>query len=312
MIQAEGLCKYYGPITAIEDVSFEVAQGEIIGFLGPNGAGKTTTMRILTGYSPASRGVARVAGFDVAKDPIEVKRRVGYLPESVPLYTEMLVKGFLKYVAEVKGVARQARSKEVERVMERCGLSGMGNRIIRNLSKGYRQRVGLAQALVGNPPVLILDEPTVGLDPRQIIEIRHMIGELAQDHTVLLSTHILPEVSMICQRVLIIHNGRLVAQDTMENLAGPKAGMTHIEVDARGPREEVERLLANLEGVRNVKLDGAGPFVVEAKTGAGIQARIAQALVNGGYELESLRERARTLEDVFVEAISSDEGAAAS
>ena len=226
MIEVKGLTKLYGSIAAIRDVSFEVEQGEIIGFLGPNGAGKSTTMRVLTGYTPATSGTARIAGFYIDDDPIEVKRRVGYMPESVPLYGEMFVDSFLNYVAEIKNVPRRERRVEVDRVKERCGLSDMGKRIIRNLSKGYRQRVGLAQALVGNPPVLILDEPTVGLDPRQIVEIRHMIKDLAEEHTVLLSTHILPEVSMLCERVLIINKGRIVAQDTMKHLVGGKGGKT--------------------------------------------------------------------------------------
>lgn len=224
MIEAKNLTKLYGAIAAIRDVSFEVEQGEIIGFLGPNGAGKSTTMRILTGYTPATSGTARIAGFYVDDDPIEVKRRVGYMPESVPLYGEMSVDSYLGYVAEIKNVARRERRIEVERVKDRCGLSDMGRRIIRNLSKGYRQRVGLAQALVGNPPVLVLDEPTVGLDPRQIVDIRNMIKDLAEEHTVLLSTHILPEVSMLCERVLIINKGKIVAQDTMERLTGGKRG----------------------------------------------------------------------------------------
>ncbi len=219
MIEVKGLTKYYGQLAAVEDVSFSVGKGEILGFLGPNGAGKTTTMRILTGFSPPSRGTAVVAGFDINTHPIEVKRRVGYLPESVPLYGEMLVSKFLRYVAEVKGVERGRRTSEVGRVMERCGLSNVSERVCRNLSKGYRQRVGLAQALIGDPAVLILDEPTVGLDPRQIIEIRQLIKQLGEDHTVLLSTHILPEVTMVCGRVLIINRGRVVAEDTMANLA---------------------------------------------------------------------------------------------
>ncbi len=307
MIQAQGLTKRYGPITAIEDVSFEVAQGEIIGFLGPNGAGKSTTMRILTGYSPATEGRAKIAGFDIAEQPIEVKRRVGYMPESVPLYHEMTVGKFLAYVAEVKGVLHRQAQRETERVMEQCGLRGMANRIIRNLSKGYRQRVGLAQALLGSPPVLILDEPTVGLDPSQIIEIRQMIRDLAHEHTVLLSTHILPEVSMLCQRVLIIHEGRLVAQDAMANLAGPREGVRHYEVDARGPREEVRTLLSGVEGVKQVKMDGTGPFVVETDAASDAAAGISRALVQAGYRLCSLQERGRTLEDVFVEAIAADQ-----
>ncbi len=223
MIEVEGLTKTYGNIVALRGVSFRVGQGEIVGFLGPNGAGKSTAMRILTRFSPATEGTARIAGYEVHESPIEVKRRVGYLPERVPLYEEMVVAAFLRYVAEVKGVVRAERKAEVERVMERCGLTDMRRRLVGNLSKGYRQRVGLAQALVGSPPVLILDEPTVGLDPRQIVEIRGVIRDLGCDHTVLLSTHILPEVSMVCERVLIINEGRIVAEDRMEHLTGAGA-----------------------------------------------------------------------------------------
>ncbi len=220
MIEAEGLTKYYGAIPAVEEVSFQVGRGEIVGFLGPNGAGKSTSMRILTGFTPATRGRARVAGFEVHDQPLEVKRRVGYLPESVPLYEEMVVESFLRHVAVVKGVPRSARRAEADRVMERCGLTHMAKRLTGNLSKGYRQRVGLAQALVGSPPVLIFDEPTVGLDPGQIIEIRNMIKELGREHTILLSTHILPEVTMTCSRVIIINRGRVVVQDSLANLTG--------------------------------------------------------------------------------------------
>ena len=218
MIEVKGLTKYFGTIAALQDVSFSVNAGEIVGFLGPNGAGKSTAMRILTGFFPASRGEARIDGYEVHEHPLEVKRRVGYLPEHVPLYDEMTVRGFLGYVARVKGLSRAQRTVELNRVMEKCGLTDMGGRILRHLSKGYRQRVGIAQALVGSPPVLILDEPTVGLDPGQIVDIRRMIKELGGDHTVLLSTHILPEVSMVCDRVIIISRGHIVAQDTMETL----------------------------------------------------------------------------------------------
>jgi ABC-2 type transport system ATP-binding protein len=229
MIEVQGLTKYYGAIPAVNDVSFQVGKGEIIGFLGPNGAGKSTTMRILTGFTPASQGTARVADFEVHASPIEVKRRVGYLPEHVPLYEEMVVSGYLSYVAEIKDVQKSSRKSEVARVLERCGLEHMARRLIRNLSKGYRQRVGLAQALLGSPPVLILDEPTVGLDPQQIIEIRNMIKDLGGEHTVLISTHILPEVSMVCDRVLIINEGHIVAQDSMENLTGTGASKRTLE-----------------------------------------------------------------------------------
>lgn len=218
MIEVEHLTKRYGSVAAVEDISFRAEPGQITGFLGPNGAGKSTTMRILTGFFPATSGIARVAGYDVHEDPIEVKRRVGYMPERVPLYDEMVVRAYLRYVAEIKGVPRNQRKAEVQRVVERCGLTEMAGRLVGNLSKGYRQRVGLAQALVSSPPVIILDEPTSGLDPRQIVEIRDLIKELGHDHTVLLSTHILPEVAMVCERVVIINRGRVVAQDRVDNL----------------------------------------------------------------------------------------------
>ncbi len=223
MIEVRGLVKRYGAVEAVSGVSFSVQPGEIVGFLGPNGAGKTTTIRILTAYMPATAGTAIVAGHDVHRAPLEVKRRVGYLPENVPLYAEMRVKAYLSYVAEVKGLGRSARKMEVGRVMERCGLEAMQDRLVGHLSKGYKQRVGLAQALVGNPPVLILDEPTVGLDPKQIISIRETIRELANEHTVLVSTHILPEVAMLCRRVVILNRGRIAAE---QDLAAMPEGRT--------------------------------------------------------------------------------------
>jgi len=216
MIVAKGLTKYFGTVAALKEASFHVGRNEIVGFLGPNGAGKSTAMRILTGFFPASSGEARVDGVEVHEHPLEVKRKVGYLPENVPLYEDMVVTDFLAYAGAAKGLKSRQRHEEAERVMERCGLLPMRRRLLRNLSKGYRQRVGLAQALVGSPPVLILDEPTVGLDPAQIVEIRSLIKELGREHTVLLSTHILPEVSMVCDRVIIINSGRIVAEASMD------------------------------------------------------------------------------------------------
>ncbi len=306
MIEVKGLTKYYGPIAAVDDVSFRVESGEILGFLGPNAAGKTTTMRILTGFSPPTSGTAMIEGFDIARNPIEVKRRVGYLPENVPLYGEMLVSSFLRYVAEVKGIARSSRTREVNLAMERCGVAHMATRLIANLSKGYRQRVGLAQALLGNPPVLILDEPTVGLDPQQIIEIRQMIKDLAKEHTVLLSTHILPEVTMICQRVLIINRGRIVAQDSMENLVGgPKATY---EIELGAPDGRVLPLLQSIDGVEKVSDEGGGRFMVQGPSDGAWREGLSRAVVEAGYGLRTLRERGRTLEDIFVAAVTSDVG----
>jgi ABC-2 type transport system ATP-binding protein len=218
MIEVEGLTKKYGEITAVENVSFRVNKGEIVGFLGPNGAGKTTTMRIITGFLPATKGNVSVSGYDVFKDGMKAKKKIGYLPEHPPLYTDMRVEDYLRFVAKIKGVPKNQRNNAISRVIDKCGLSDVGNHIIHKLSKGYKQRVGLAQAMVHDPEVLILDEPTIGLDPKQIIEIRQLIKSLAGDHTIILSTHILPEVSMICQRVLIIDQGRIVADDSLEKL----------------------------------------------------------------------------------------------
>jgi ABC-2 type transport system ATP-binding protein len=304
MIEAQGLTKYYGTVPAIEGVSFRVEQGEILGFLGPNGAGKTTTMRILTGFMPSSAGTAVVAGYDIGNDPLEVKRRVGYMPENVPLYTEMVVWRFLQYVAEIKGVPRDARKAEVDEAIERCGLEAVANRVIRNLSKGYRQRVGLAQALVGKPPVLILDEPTVGLDPAQIVEIRELIRRLASEHTVLLSTHILPEVAMLCQRVLIIHRGRVVAEDTMANLAGA-AG---VDLDIEGPAANIEQVLRQVPEVAEARHQSGRHYFVRSHGQADPSAAVARAVVDAGFGLLSLRRRTRSLEDVFMEAIATEPG----
>jgi len=304
MIEVAGLTKYYGQLAAIEDVTFRVEKGEIIGFLGPNAAGKTTTMRILTGFSPPSRGKARVAGYDIAEQPIEVKRRVGYMPESVPLYAEMLVSGFLAYVAEVKGVARAERKGEVARVMERCGLEDMSGRLVGHLSKGYRQRVGLAQALVGNPPVLILDEPTVGLDPKQIIEIRQMIKGLGREHTVLLSTHILPEVTMVCERVIIIDRGRVVAQDSMAALAEGASPLLDVAVD--GPEEAVRAAIEAVPAVTSCVSKGSGRYRVEGAAGQDTSAALSESLVRSGLAVRELHKHARTLEDVFMGVVSAD------
>ena len=314
MIEVEGLTKFYGPIPAIQDVSFRVEEGEIVGFLGPNAAGKTTTLRILAGCMPATRGTARVAGFDVADAPIEAKRRVGYLPENIALYPEMTVEGFLRYVADVKGVPGRNSAREVVRVMDRCGVTHMRRRQVGHLSKGYRQRVGLAQALLGSPPVLILDEPTVGLDPQQIIEIRNMIKALSEEHTILLSSHILPEVSMTCRRVIIIHQGRIVALDALAR-AAETSGTTWIDVEVAGPEKAAYDVLKNLGKVIEVKPvspPGGPTHVFEVVTRGDEDARqaVAGALVNAGLGLVTLQARRRTLEDIFVEAVASEKGQA--
>src|SRR5215831_13395393 len=246
MIEVERLTKHYGPVTAIRDVSFSVAPGTIVGFLGPNGAGKSTTMRILSCFMPASSGTARVAGHDVFRESLEVRRRIGYLPESVPLYPEMRVAPYLDFVAEVKGVSRSDRRRRVADVMDRCLVADVQNRLIGTLSKGYRQRVGLAQALVSDPEVLVLDEPTIGLDPKQIIEIRSLIKSLAGQHTVILSTHILPEVSMVCSGVVIINRGRIVASGSLDRLMDELSPLTRLQVQVEGPGDLVASSLRAL------------------------------------------------------------------
>ncbi|MFP6617039.1 MAG: ATP-binding cassette domain-containing protein [Candidatus Hydrogenedentota bacterium] len=304
MIEVRQLTKAYGPVHAVDDISFDVEQGEIVGFLGPNGAGKTTTMRILTGFHPATAGTAQVAGFDVHKRPLEVKRRVGYLPESVPLYLEMVVSSYLSYVAELKGIGRDQRKKEVADVMERCGLLHMQKRLIQNLSKGYRQRVGLAQALLGNPPVLILDEPTVGLDPKQIVGIRQMIKDLAENHTVLLSTHILPEVSMICKRVLILNQGRIVAERSIDSLSNGSS----LNLELRGSAGTIQETLMKVEGVDKTSMQG-NRYSVQLSADAKVQEVspiLVRALVGAQIEVVQVQEQSGTLEDVFIDAISQE------
>ena len=240
MIEVRNLTKRYGDLTAIRDVSFSVARGEILGFLGPNGAGKTTTMRILTGFMPASGGTATVDGFDVFENSFEVRRRIGYLPESPPLYTDMTVDAYLHFVAQIKGVPRSGIGEATDKVLSICGLTDVRHRLTGHLSKGYRQRVGLAQALIHNPPVLVLDEPTIGLDPRQIIEIRKLIRELAGDRTVILSTHILPEVSQICEKVVILAGGRIALEERMETLVRQGVSLEDVFLQAISKEEALE------------------------------------------------------------------------
>jgi ABC-2 type transport system ATP-binding protein len=311
MIEAEQLSKSYGPIKAIEDVSFVVEKGEILGFLGPNGAGKSTTMRILTCFMPPTSGTARIAGFDIFKDSLQVRRRIGYVPENAPLYTDMPVVSFLKFVGEVKGLSRRERLRQVGQVMDDCGIKDVQHRYIGKLSKGYRQRVALAQALLGNPDVLILDEPTIGLDPRQIIDIRQLIKGLAGQKTVILSSHILPEVSMTCQRVIIINRGRLVAVDTPENLTTKMQTSSRLLVRVEGPGKEVVRALGAVSGVQTVKEDGVGPAnvvtcVVESKKDRDVRKDVAAAVVRQNWGLLELRPVDLTLEDVFVRLVTEE------
>ncbi|MBI2940045.1 MAG: ABC transporter ATP-binding protein [Chloroflexi bacterium] len=314
MIEVEQLTKRYGPNVAIEAVSFRVAKGEIIGFLGPNGAGKTTTMRILAGYMPATSGTARITGFDVLTQSLEARRQVGYLPENVPLYPEMSVDSYLDFVAAIKGVPRPQRRRRVNDVMDRCRTAEFRGRPIGKLSKGQRQRVGLAQALIGDPPVLILDEPTVGLDPRQIREARQLIKGLAGDHTVILSTHILPEVSMTCNRVLIINEGQLVAEDTPEGLTRQMRGSERVELLVRGPEGELRQTIQRLASVIALQVqaeDGLLRCIVDCPLSSGgrdVREELARTVVQRGWGLLELRSVSMSLEDVFLKLITREEG----
>jgi ABC-2 type transport system ATP-binding protein len=312
VIEVQQLTKRYGPFTAVENVSFRVERGEILGFLGPNGAGKTTTMRILTGYMPATEGKAIVAGFDVFDQPIEAKRRTGYLPETPPLYPDMTVKDYLTFVAKIKGVQPSERRERVNAMMKRTRVDDVAGRLCARLSKGYKQRVGLAQAMIHNPDVLVLDEPTAGLDPKQIIETRELIKELAGDHTVILSTHILPEVSQTCHRVVIINKGRVVAVDTPDNLTARLRGSEtmYIQVDANG--DDVEAALSGLPGVtRVVQSDRHGQSVgyeVESERGHDVRRELARTVVNRGWGLMELRPMRMSLEEIFLSLTTEDAG----
>ncbi len=317
MIQVEHLTKRFGNVTAIEDVSFRVEKGQILGFLGPNGAGKSTTMRILAGFFPASEGRATVAGFDVFEQPLETKKRVGYLPEHPPLYPEMTVDAYLKFAATIKAVKSSAVAGRVAFVKERCGLQEWGDRLIKHLSKGYRQRVGLAQALVHDPEVLILDEPTVGLDPKQIIEVRELIRSLAGDHTVILSTHILPEVGMTCEKVIIITQGRITAIDTPQNLTSQLKGSDLIEIELKPAEgqdfDELSRLLSTLQQVRNVAVDsmpdGLTRVSVEVEGTQDLRPLIARTAIESGFDLYQMQRKTMTLEEIFLE-LTTEEPAA--
>lgn len=308
MIQAEGLTKFYGSVPAIQNVTFEVEKGEIVGFLGPNGAGKTTTIRILTCYMPPTVGAARVGGRDCFQDSLEVRRMIGYLPENVPLYGEMTVRGFLAFAARARGVEARRRSAEVKRVMGVCGLENVERRIIAHLSKGYRQRVGLAQALLNNPPVLILDEPTIGLDPAQIVDIRRLISDLRDDHTILLSSHILPEVAQICRRVMIINRGQIVATDTPANLTAQlqKSAQVFLRV-ARDGASMVE-VLSRLPGVQQVTLQPGndGALMIETDRTQDMRGVIARTVVERGVDLLELRSVDLSLEDIFMQLVTEE------
>lgn len=308
MIQVEHLGKLYGSFRALNDVSFRVEKGEVVGFLGPNGAGKTTAMRILVGYMPPSEGRASVAGFDVFEDSLEVRRRIGYLPESVPLYTEMTVRAYLDYMAALRRV--KDRRRAVERAMVACHIEDRAASLIGKLSKGLRQRVGLAQAILHEPEVLVLDEPTIGLDPRQIIEVRELIRELSREHTILLSTHILPEASQTCHRVLIIHQGQIVAEGTADDLTRRLQGGSRVLVrvgQATNPADaEILDVLHSVPDALGVEERGEGAFEVLCPAGMDRRADVARAVVQRGWDLLELRAVDMTLEDIFLKLTTEE------
>ncbi len=306
MIHVEGLTKYYGRNPAIQDLRFRAERGEIVGFLGPNGAGKTTTMRILAGYMPPSSGFARIAGFDVVDESLEVRRRIGYLPESAALYPELTVREYLDYMGSLRDVPEL--DSRIDEVLEIVHLEDRGDHFIGSLSKGMKQRVGLAQALVHEPDVLILDEPTIGLDPAQIIEVRQLVQELGEERTVLLSTHILSEAQQVSDRVLIINRGRIVAEDTPDNLQAQLAGADRLIVRARADRGTLMSLLTGLPEVGEL-LDGAEEDTVEIISSGEADARpaVARAVVEAGHDLLELRSVGYSLEDVFLQLTKEEE-----
>ncbi|MFA0757697.1 MAG: hypothetical protein PVTTEEND_000828 [Candidatus Fervidibacter sp.] len=306
MVEVVGLTKFYGEVKALEEVTFDVRRGEILGFLGPNGAGKTTTMRILTGFLSPTLGTAKVAGYDVVENSLEVRRLTGYLPETVPLYNEMRVRDYLGYMARIRGVPRRRIRERVDDVVGRCGLTEVADRLIGHLSKGYRQRVGIAQALVHDPQVLILDEPTIGLDPVQVREVRQLIKSMAGERTIILSTHILPEVSMTCERVLIIHKGRIVAEDTPEGLSRRLQQSERILVRLARPPSQPLRAFSQLDGVLRVESVGDNLFAIETPPGNDIRERVAEFVVQNGWGLLELRREELTLEDIFVNLVTRE------
>jgi ABC-2 type transport system ATP-binding protein len=317
MISVQELTKKYARNTAVDRISFEVQKGQIVGFLGPNGAGKTTTMRMLTCFLPATSGSAAVAGFDVLEKPLEVKRRIGYLPEVPPLYLEMRTTEYLEFVGEIKGLRGPELAKRVNYVLDRCALADVKRKVLGKLSKGYRQRVGLAQAIIHNPDVLILDEPTAGLDPKQINETRDLIKSFAGDHTILLSTHILSEVEQTCQQVIIINKGKLVATDSVQNLQRRTRGAGSVLVEIAGRKESVDpavvkRRLEQLPGVSRVLFKGNRDdncviFEVEGKNDRAIRGDLARAIVESGWDINELRTAAVSLEEVFLQLTGSKE-----
>lgn len=312
MITVENLTKYYGNKKAVDNISFDVKKGEILGFLGPNAAGKTTTMRIITCYLSASYGTVRVGGNDIFEEPLEVKKRIGYMPENPPLYTDMTVLSYLRFVGNLKGLWGKKLDESIKRVINMTTIEDVKDRITGKLSKGYRQRVGLSQALIHNPEILILDEPTAGLDPKQIIETRELIKSLRGQHTIVVSTHILPEVSMTCDRVLIINEGKIAAEDSIEGLTKRLKGSETLLVEVEGPKKEILEKLKMINGISDIKSkgnkgDSVEVFHIEAKPDIDVRQEVAKVVVNNGWGLHGLKTISMSLEDIFLKLTTKEE-----
>lgn len=312
MIEVNSVSKMFGTFPAITDISFSVEPGEILGFLGPNGAGKSTTMKIITGFMPPSEGQVTVAGYDIVTESLEARRHIGYLPETVPLYSDMNVKDYLQYMGKLRGMSRDRINQRIPEVIDVCHLEDYYTTIISKLSKGFKQRLGIAQAILHEPDVLVMDEPTIGIDPIQVVETRQLIRDLGGDHTVIISTHILPEVSEICERVIIINEGRIIAVDKPENLAMGLVGNERVDLDVKGPQQDVLAALRNVEGVGDVtRLEseaGSVPrYRVQSELGVEIRAVLASTVINAGWDLLRLDGVIMSLEEIFLRLTTEDE-----
>ena len=307
MIKIDRVTKIFGHTVAVKNISFEVKKGEILGFLGPNGAGKTTTMRIITGYFPPTNGNAYVAGHSVLDDPLSVKRRIGYVPENPSMYRDMRVNEYLRFVGAIKGVKRSLLKDSIEKSVQLCALESVVHRRIKELSKGFRQRVALGQALINDPPVLVLDEPTSGLDPKQIHEIRELIKSMAGERTIILSTHILPEVSMTCNKVVIINEGKIVAVDTTENIGRSFTHTNQIEVTVQGPSDRIVENLTKMDGIKGVDHKEMS-YIIDVEKDTDLRAEIAKKIVENGFDLLELKRKSLSLEDIFLKLVIKEEG----
>ena len=311
MIEVNDVTKYYGNFPAIMDINFRVEPGEVVGFLGPNGAGKSTTMKVITGFIPPTSGSASVAGYDIVNESLEARRHIGYLPETVPLYTEMTVREYLDYMGKLRGMKSDRIRTRIDDVVDICHLEDYYTSIIGKLSKGFRQRLGIAQAILHEPDVLVLDEPTIGIDPIQVVETRQLIKDLGGDHTLIVSTHILPEVSQLCERVIVINEGRIVATDEPENLAKRLLGRERVDLQVKGPQQEVLVALESVEGVEdvrrfNIERGEIPQYRVESESGVEIRATLAQKVIESGWELHRLEAVTMSLEEIFLKLTTED------